>query len=191
MTCIVGYTDEESNVFIGGDSAASSNTDDMRIRVDQKVCKKSNGMIFGFTSSFRMGQIIQYCFDVPKKRCGQDDFEYLCGDFVNSLIRCLKDNGYAEIQDNVVTGGIFLLGFNGNLYKIQKDFQVSQIVKNYNACGCGEQYAMGAMRIMEGQDLSPGARIKTALDTAEVFSCAVSSPYHIVSTEGQKENNDG
>lgn len=106
MTCIVGYV-EKDNVWIGGDSAgANVSTYEICTRADEKVFKK-NGMIFGFTSSFRMGQIIRYCFTPPEQSSKKSDFGYLCSDFIDALIKCFKDKEFATVKDGVVTGGLF------------------------------------------------------------------------------------
>jgi ATP-dependent protease HslVU (ClpYQ) peptidase subunit len=62
MTCIVGMV-ENGKVYIGGDSAGVSGFD-YHIREDQKVFQNGD-MIFGFTSSFRMGQLLQYSLKIP------------------------------------------------------------------------------------------------------------------------------
>jgi len=63
MTCIVGLV-ENGKVYIGGDSAGVAGLD-ITTRKDEKVFQKEN-MIFGFTSSFRMGQILRYSFKNPR-----------------------------------------------------------------------------------------------------------------------------
>ena len=65
MTCIVALK-QEGNIYIGGDSAGVSGNN-IRTRADQKVFKKS-GIVFGFTTSFRMGQLIKYCLAIPKQK---------------------------------------------------------------------------------------------------------------------------
>ena len=87
MTCIVGFV-EKGIVYIGGDSAGVSGLD-LRLREDEKVFLK-NGMAFGFTSSFRMGQILRYCFTIPDQDPRKDDFSYLCTDFIDALISLLQ-----------------------------------------------------------------------------------------------------
>ena len=74
MTAIVGIA-EKGSVYIGGDSAGVAGLS-ISTRTDVKVFK--NGpFVLGFTSSFRMGQILQYKFDPPKQTVGQDDMKYL------------------------------------------------------------------------------------------------------------------
>lgn len=169
MTCIVGFVDrDDKRVYIGGDSAGVSGSN-IRVRADEKVFIKDN-MIFGFTSSFRMGQIIRYSFRIPKQE-HEDDFEYLCTDFINYLKECLESHDFKD-------GGRFLLGYNGNLYCIQEDFQVAKNDYGYDACGSGEEYALGCLNALNTVDtyLSAKSKINIALETASKFSTDVCSP---------------
>lgn len=177
MTCIVGFI-ENGSVTIGGDSAGVSGLD-MHIRKDPKVFIKDD-MIFGFTSSFRMGQILEYCFNIPVHDQKKNDFSYLCSDFIDALLDCFKTKGYATINNNSVSAGSFLLGYKGNLYNIQDDFQVEQLTARYNAIGCGVNYALGAMKAMDDYDLKAMDRVRRALLIAESFSAGVSAPFTIL-----------
>jgi len=115
MTCIVGWI-ENNKVIIGGDSAGVTGYD-ITIRADEKVFIKQE-MIFGFTTSFRMGQLIRYSLKIPEQSQRIRDYEYMCSIFIDALVKCLKDKGFAKIDDNVVIGGEFLVGYRGNLYHI-------------------------------------------------------------------------
>ena len=70
MTCIVGFIDKDG-VYIGGDSCALS-TDDYsyNIRQDEKVFQKGE-FIFGYSASFRMGQIIRFKLRTPNHPKGK------------------------------------------------------------------------------------------------------------------------
>lgn len=180
MTCIVGYVEKEK-VYIGGDSAgADVSTYEACVRADEKVFKK-NGMVFGFTTSFRMGQIIRYCFNPPEQSSKKTDYEYLCSDFIDALVKCFKDKGFATIKNSVVSGGVFLMGYRGNLYLLGNDFQVAQMAKDYHACGCGISYALGALHCMENMVFPPEGRITKALEAASEFSAYVRPPFNILS----------
>jgi ATP-dependent protease HslVU (ClpYQ) peptidase subunit len=172
MTCIVGVI-ENGVIYVGGDSAGVAGSA-IRIREDSKIFTK-NGMIFGFTSSFRMGQIIRYSFVIPHQKESKDDYEYLCTDFISSLSSSLKENGYKD-------GGTFLLGYKNNLYRVDSDFQVAKNNFNYDACGCGEDYALGALYAM-GDSFSPYDQVKKALSAASFFSAYVCPPYVIESLQ--------
>lgn len=191
MTCIVGLVKDDI-IYIGGDSAGVDDDMNFTIRKDKKVFKKDN-MIFGFSGSFRMGQILQYSFNIPyHNREFQSDFNYLCSEFIDELIDCFKNKGFATIEDDVVTGGFFLLGYNNNLYHVQNDFQIAKVYRNFNACGCGENYALGALDIILNDNIitEPNDIIKKALMTVEKFSACVKSPFNIVSLKPTYTNVD-
>lgn len=177
MTCIVGI-EEKGKVYIGGDSAGVSGWN-ITIRADQKVF--ANGpMIFGFTSSFRMGQLIRFQLSIPEcraKTSGQE-LKFMCTDFIGAVRSCLKSGGYAEINNNVETGGKFLVGFRGHLYLVDSDFQVARSFDGYMAIGCGDNLALGAIAAMP--NVYPPTRIRRALEIAARHSGGVCGPFTIM-----------
>jgi hypothetical protein len=116
MTCIVGLTDN-GKIYIGGDSAGVAGLS-ITIRADEKVF--TNGpFIMGFTSSFRMGQILRYKFKCPVQNTDQTDMEYMVTTFIDSVRECFSKNGYGKISERETNiGGTFLVGYNGTLYNI-------------------------------------------------------------------------
>ena len=178
MTCIVGIK-SEGKVYIGGDSLGSS-TYKKVIRADQKIFIK-NDMIFGFTSSYRMGQILRYSF-VPPKRLHEDsdDMTYLVNKFIPDLIKCYDFYGYLTKKENVAIGGVFLLGYKEKLYKIEGDFQVGESTDDFDACGCGEDFALGSLYSTK-DFTNPELRIQTAINAAAEFSPGVGGTNLILS----------
>jgi len=140
MTCIVGFVDKEKNVYIGGDSAGVDGKYNLNIRKDPKVFRNGN-MIMGYTSSFRMGQLLRFKLEIPKQPTDILDYEYMCTLFIDSVRKCLKDNGYATVDKNVEEIGTFLIGYKERLYIVEGDLQVGIVQDNFNACGCGSSYA--------------------------------------------------
>ena len=180
MTCIIGYVNRKTkDTFIGADSSAVMG-DEIFKRSDEKVFV--NGpMIFGFAGSFRMGQILRYSFEVPKQSKKKDDYEYLCTDFVDDLMKCFTKKGFATVEDNVIIGGTFLMGYKGNLYEVGPDFQVGKDLVNYAAIGVGEQFARGALYILDQDgELPTEQKVYMALEAAEEFSSSVTSPFSIM-----------
>lgn len=175
MTCIVGL-EKDGAVYIGGDSAGVSGYD-VTIHSEPKVFR--NGpMLIGYTSSFRMGQLLEHVLQIPDND-GLDDMRYLVSVFIPALRECLKSNGFAEIDKNAESGGTFLLGYNGKLYKVASDYQVSRSADGFDACGCGESYALGAM--MDAQRrLPPRMAVEYALEISYYFSVGVRPPFCVV-----------
>ena len=183
MTCIVGLIDNDK-VYIGGDSAGVGGYD-LHIRADKKVFK--NGpFIMGFTSSFRMGQLLQYKLQPPSlyKEDGtlKDIYKYMVTEFIDAVRQCLKDGGYAIKKDEGELGGTFLVGYGGRLFAVYDDYQVAEFVEGYGAVGCGAQIANGVLYATQDKGLSPGERIMIALEAAERYSAGVRGPFVLEST---------
>lgn len=178
MTCIVGL-EHDGRVSIGGDSAGVDGGLGIRIRVDEKVFINRQ-MIFGFTDSFRMGQLLRYSLSIPEQlpSC-TDDFKFMCTSFIDAVRTCLKNGGYARVKDGEDHGGTFLVGYRGKLYEVADDFQVGRSAQAFEACGCGVDFAMGAM-FANGPGMPPEDRIKKALEAAAEFSAGVAPPFHVL-----------
>jgi len=181
MTCIVGYIDkEDGKVYIGSDSVGAT-TCICRTLVDSKLFKKGD-MIFGCTSSFRMIQIIQYNFEIPIHPEDQDDLTYLCSTFMDALMKCFQDKGFARKDNEEITGGTFLIGYKSNLYTVQDDFSIMKSVEHFDSCGCGESYALAAMKVLdENTKLNVTTKIEKSLEAAEHYSAYVRGPFKIIS----------
>lgn len=182
MTCIVGYVDKKNKrVLIGGDSAGVAGLD-ITIRKDPKVFKVGD-FVIGFTSSFRMGQLLRFSFTPPEIK-KKDIYEYMCTDFIDAVRECFKNGGYLQkYQSGDERGGQFLVGYQSRLFVIDNDFQVGENYCGYNAKGCGDSYALGAIHVLNQYSRSPEEIVRKALDAATEFSAGVAKPYTIVSTK--------
>ena len=175
MTCIVGVV-ENGTVYIGGDSAGIAGLS-ISIRADEKVFQ--NGpFIMGFTSSFRMGQLLRYKFDPPQQTVSQNDMEYMVTDFVDGLRRCFSNNGFGDKDATV--GGTFLVGYKGVLYTIESDYQVGIPKVPYDAVGCGADLALGSLHSTAKMNLKPEDRVVLALEAASTFSAGVAPPFLLI-----------
>lgn len=176
MTCIVGLV-HNGDVYIGGDSAGVAGLS-ITIRSDEKVF--GNGpFIMGFTTSFRMGQLLRYKLAPPAQTVHQNDMEYMVTSFIDACRTCFSQNGFGDKDASV--GGNFLVGYHGKLYNIEGDYQVGVPKLPFDAVGCGSDLALGAMFATEG--LSPEKRINAALMAASTFSAGVAPPFTILKLE--------
>lgn len=173
MTCIVGLV-EKGKVYMGGDSAGVGGYH-LELRRDEKVFKNGD-FLFGFTSSFRMGQILRYRFSPPRHHPKDNIVQFMTTDFIDAVRECLKKYGYARNDKGQDEGGSFLVGFEGNLFSVEADYQVGLLHAPYHAVGCGADIAFGAMYASKGQ---PRRRIKTALEAAQLHSAGVRGPFNI------------
>lgn len=189
MTCIVGLVDQETgDVWMGGDSAAVRHHDRW-IRAQPKVFKVGP-FVIGYTTSFRMGQLLQYDLDIklPLGTIDDDPFAFMVRTFVPAARQCFKDGGFAEKDKEVEAGGEFLVGYRGHLYQIFSDYQVAESVGDFAAVGCAAAYALGALEVLQAQNAEEA--ILTALKVAEGFSAGVSEPFTVVRLPGYLENQE-
>jgi ATP-dependent protease HslVU (ClpYQ) peptidase subunit len=176
MTCIVGIQTTEG-VLLGGDSAGLSGW--VRIhRADPKVFEHG-AYVIGFTTSFRMGQLIRYA-DLPKPldRQGDELDRFMVTEFIDAARKAFKDGGWAEKDKDQEKGGDFLVGVNGVLYRIASDYQIGRSLDGYQACGSGWEIALGALHAT--QNLKPTTRINRALEAAAHHSGSVHPPFTVV-----------
>lgn len=167
-------------VTIGGDTAGSTRSGFITRRSDGKVWEK-DGWVFGFTTSYRMGQLLRYKFHPPLRAPSMDLYEHMVTAFIDALRQAYKDGGYIHIENSVETGGHFLVGHEGRLFKVESDFQVGESLHCYDATGSGEEFALGALHATQATKLSQEARCERALLAAQEFNSFVREPFEYVS----------
>lgn len=176
MTCIVGLT-HDGRVWLGGDSAGADGHWNLTTCAAPKVFANGEFLIGG-TTSFRMLQLLRYSLVPPKRHPDTDVLRFLVVDFVDAVRACLKAGGFAGKHDEVEIGGDFLVGYAGRLFRICADYQVTESSLGYDACGCGEGIARGAMYACD--ELPPAQRIVKALLAAEAHSAGVRGPMVVI-----------
>ena len=179
MTCIVAVKGPDK-IVIGGDSAGVSGWD-ITIRKDSKVF--TNGpFVMGFTTSFRMGQVLMD-MPTPHQKKSHDDFKFMRTSFIDSVHRIFEEKGVMQKKEEVKECGEFIVAYRGEVYKIDADFQVEIQSVPYSACGVGQSYALGALAMMDTNGYSidePRKACIRALQIAEQFSGGVRGPFNII-----------
>lgn len=183
MTCIVGLV-HGKDVYIGADTAGVAGLKLYR-RQDSKIYE--NGpFLFGFTSSFRMGQLLGYSFKPPKQPAKMTDDKFMRTLFIDAIRDCFDEGGFmGHDKDGTEAGGTFLVGYKGRLYMIGGDYQVGEDMQGYSAVGCGDEIALGSM--FSTEHMPPEKRIEQALKAAEEYSAGVRGPFNIVKQKRYKE----
>lgn len=181
MTCIVGLV-KNGQVYMGGDSAGVSHYG-ITARKDTKVFR--NGpFLMGFTSSFRMGQLLAYKLKVPVRKPEYEEIlPFMVTTFIDAVRACLKDGGFSRSISGEETGGTFLVGYGERLFRISDDFQVGESYDDYDAVGCGDNFAIGSLFTTLKSEMTPLARITMALEAAAHHSSGVCAPFVIEGPE--------
>lgn len=181
MTLIIGIVDDNGSVFVGGDSGGVSGYE-IETRTDKKVffrdCPTGEKMLIGFSTSFRMGQLLRYGLIIPEHKEGLSNMEYMVSYFVEYVKACLKNGGFAPKSDDFGDkGGYFIVAYRSELFKIECDFQVSQVNRNYVAAGCGENIALGALYANARH--TSFSRIRIAMMAAMEHNATIRAPFTV------------
>lgn len=172
MTCIVGIVDRDK-VYIGADSLGS-NGFTKEVRTEPKVFENGEYLIGG-TTSFRMLNLLQWKFNPPTFKEGDNLHRFMCVEFVDAVRGLFEDNGYCVTTEDWQSGE-FLVGINGRLFKIHSDYQVSE--HEYTSCGSGEYHALGCIYNDKRKDKKKV--LIRALEAAENFVVSVQRPFVIM-----------
>jgi hypothetical protein len=173
MTCIVGVSDS-GRVWIGGDSAGVAGYS-IDVRADTKVFR-NGAYLMGFTTSFRMGQLLHHVFKPPKPTTRNLE-RFMVRDFIPAVMECLDAGGWLSTENGRREGGTFLVGVHGELFDVDSDFQVGHSHNGYSSVGCGFDLALGSLHSTKGRP--PRVRVKAALEAAAHHSAGVTGPFVI------------
>jgi hypothetical protein len=170
MTCIAALK-HKGKVYMAADSAGVAGYN-LTVLRSPKIYRVGD-FLFGFTSSFRMGQLLGHKLKVPKQT-GGDVEQFMCTVFVDAIRECFRTGGFMTKSSEAEAGGEFLVGYRGRIFKVCSDFLVAEARLPFDACGCGQDVALGSLFSSEGD---PKERLRLALKAAERFSGGVRGPF--------------
>jgi len=177
MTCVVGWTDGET-VTLASDSAASG---DGEIRALQlpKVFVRGD-YVFGFCGSYRIGQILHYCTELPPAPAGGPLEPFLVRKLVPALRRAVASEGAAgEGRAFLGEKTGLLIGCQGQIWCVGHDLTVVPEAP-YAAIGSGRSRAYGALFALASETIPVQRRLELALAAAAEFTPGVRPPWHFV-----------
>lgn len=188
MTCIVGLT-KDGRVFMGSDSIGSDGHR-YSIRAEPKVFKRKTNhgeFLFGYTTSFRFGQLLQHALTIPPHPSRTSDHKYMVTRFIDAVRKTFKDGGYSTKKDEVEKAGTALIGYHGKLWRMEDDYQIALANQEGDAVGSGVDGASGALYIIKDIDWEPKYKVRKALQAAEACIESVRGPFKIISGAERKE----
>jgi len=182
VTCVIGFkAKDENKIYIGADTIGSTNYTKEN-RKDGKVFA-SGDFTIGFAGSYRMGQVLQYKLDVPAQKDSQTDHGYMATTFIDAVRRLFDKNGIMGVDhDNKEFGGLFLVAYKNELYRIDYDFQVGIGSEDFTAIGSGGEVALGAMYALNSFDeVGPTEKVTMSILAAMDLTPFVGGDIEIVS----------
>ncbi len=177
IACLKVY----GKTLMAGDSAAVDvNRHAISLAASPKVFQKDKCLI-GYTSSFRMGYLLQHTLEIPPLR---DDLDYWANiDFIDSVRDCLRKGGYLRKDSDVECAGQFLLAVKDEIYNIDNDLQANRQLTPYAACGSGAESILGSLYTSQFMEVSPKKRIILALEASADVNITVRAPFHVLELE--------
>lgn len=181
MTCIVAYVAENKDIWMAADSATVAGLD-LRMKRQPKIFLKGE-FIIGVTGYTRMQQIMQYAFHPPMQPDDMEQEEYMCTLFVNEFRDVMKNLGYAQkYSEQEYVDSKALIGYRGKLYVMESNFQIMEHIDPYDAVGCGEPFALGALYVQDADNAiehNPHGALIMALHAATRYSAGVREPFYV------------
>lgn len=185
MTAIAGIA-KDGNVWIGADSLSSWGDYLIRNTAVSKVFQEGPFLI-GVCGYGRLIQILRYVgrkLDDPSLLYGHDKtpaIEFMSTVFAKTVREKVREFGslHASHGTEDILGS-FLVGFRGQLFRVDGDLCVTDFCDGLAATGSGDSYAYGSLATTEGTKLTPEQRIEKALQVAERFCGSVRGPFTIL-----------
>lgn len=163
MTCIVGIETQDGRVMIAGDMMGSNGH--AKANYAQPKVYEHSKMIFGYTTSYRFGQVVELLLDdntiyIPEKP--SEVYGWLVRKFIPQLQKA--------IDDSSAKPGMMLIGLKGQLWKVQDDYSVLRPTHGFDSVGSGEAFAIGSMYT---QVTNLGVMPKNLVDAESVLRLAI------------------
>lgn len=174
MTCIAGLV-SNGDVWMAGDSAGIAGMELTVLR--QPKIFRTGEFLCGFTTSFRMGQLLWHNLKLAPQRSRDSIVRYMQTTFIDAIRARLTEGGFARKKDEVESGGCFLVGYRGRLFHVGGGYQVTEARDRFDAVGCGAPYALGALYVTRRN--SPRIRLLQAMKAAERMSTGVCGPFNV------------
>lgn len=188
MTCIIGYIDENGVGHMAGDTAGTAVSQHYRSdNVHAKVFQNGS-MLIGYTSSFRMGQILEHVFVQPDHPEGMSDYQYMITKVVPAIRNTFVTESFMGKEEK--HGGTFLIIYNHKLFAIQDDFAVFERPRNFDSCGSGFIASNTAFETMTEFGLVKHIGVREALvksiEITARTNITVSGRIDYINTNGEK-----
>ena len=179
MTCIIGL-EHEGHIYLGGDSAAVDDWNNISCVREPKVFH-NGGLMMGYTTSFRMGQLLRHRFVPPKHERNISTMQYMVVNFMDAWRETLKESGWLQKEDEgIEKGGTFIVAHRGEMFTIRDNFQADSLMRSVVTVGCGGFIAQGAMAALEKYVADPEERIRAAFEIVADQNSGVRGPYTVI-----------
>jgi len=180
MTCIVAIK-HKGKIYMGGDSAGCYPGTDRLVSLKTPKLFRNGEFLIGIENSLRMGQLLNFSFCPPKRPSKMSKDKFMSTSFMDAVRQCFRKGGYQSKNDEQEIGGNFIVGYQGNIYLAEGDYNIHTRRDSYATIGSGSEVALGALYVNQNHYDDPELRIREALSAAEKFNLTVRRPFIIKS----------
>lgn len=156
MTTLVAYQGE-GWCAIGADTQQTFNGH--RISMGKNKITLVNGFVIAIAGSGRTGDVIKQSFKPAKPKVFNES--YLVNSFLPAFQRLLvKHNLNHKDSDEFIN---MLVAYNGTYYEIASDLSIMKDARGIDACGSGDEVAIGAIAMAKSEGLITKDTIRNIL----------------------------
>ena len=178
MTCIISYK-QDGKVILAGDKAGSNGFSG-HLSKEPKVFTNGDFMI-GYTTSFRMGQILNHLWTAPKRKVDQNTVKYLYVDVIPSIMECFDDHNFGDSKENKY--GNFVMVYENEIYEVQGDMSMLQHDTDIVCVGSGEYHATAAVRVLLDYEHDDKKILNKAFKVVSDNIVSVSKEFDFITSE--------
>lgn len=186
MTCVVALKDEETRrIYMAADSIGMcTDTYEKYIIKDPKIFYKNdkNGhrMLFGYSGSFRVGQVLKSELKIPTV-LNTHPMDYLIKKLIPNMQDILESHKVSINEETPNSETLSLLiTIKDRIFSIENNWSIIESTENYASVGIAGKFAMGYLYATEDTDIPASARIYNSVEAATKFSAASSMPCHVI-----------
>lgn len=184
MTVILGIGDGEA-VTMGADSIAiSPDTLAVTVRREPKIFTLGPHLLIGYSGSFAIGDAIRFGPAPPPPEISDAasvelNPEAYIHEVVIPHLRAVVEE--AGVSEGTFDGHQMLVGFAGHVFLIESLSQAGSSIDGVEACGAGDQLAIGAALALRDSGRTDEETVLAALAVAEQRCAGVRGPFRVVS----------
>lgn len=182
MTCTVGVV-ENGVVWMGADAFSGNEYIYSRSALPKVFTQQ--GVLFGIAGDWRGGLLLQ-SLEMPAHPEGMPPEQYVGQLLVAAMRDHFREHGFLqEVNAQQQTEDLVLLiGYQGRLFALWQQFQLTESAEGYEAIGSGMFVATGALYAARQVGMPAAEQIHMALTAACAHSPFVRPPFRVLNERG-------
>lgn len=184
MTIGLAETDGSELIF----AADSAGTDGDEIHtIDTSKVFARDGYLFAYSGSYRIGQILRHCVELPEVPVAGDVERFLVREVGPAVRSAVEAEGAAAPGQKVLGEKTsILIGVRGQIWCMLPDLTVIP-EGPFGAIGSGRLRAYAALHALRAAGFGPARhRIELALEATAAYTSSVRPPWQFVSSAGEE-----